>query len=514
VDTLTACRERNSHRAPVRRGQRGAVTLVLALLLSAAASSGAVAQDARCLLDADDAARKAIPPGAAEAEGVHGTVAARDEWTRLAREILAELVGIDTTHSTGSNTRAAEAIAGRFLDAGFPATDVEVLAPAPRKGNLVVRYRGTEQECEPLLLLAHLDVVEADAAAWDRDPFSFSDEDGYLYGRGVSDDKDEAAIHITNLLRLHAEGYRPRRDIVLALTSDEEGGSHNGVEWLLAEHPEKLRAAYVVSEGGAGVLVGGERLAHEVQATEKLYQSFELTVSGPGGHSSMPSSDNVLYLAGEMLLALRDLVFPVELNAVTRSFFERSLAITDGELRAAIEGLLAEPPEPASVAFLSGIPFYNASMRTTCAPTMIAGGHAENALPQRVVLTVNCRLLPTEDRDSVRARLSAALPDGVALEALPHKSVQPGISLQPEVLAVIEQVSRSVWPDVPTMPIMGPGGTDGRFLRERGIPVYGVNGIFIDVEDDRGHAKNERIRARSFDEGLEFLYRLTRALAE
>jgi len=489
--------------------------LALSLLLVATASPGAGAQDNRCLLDTEVAVRAGVATEtAAPAEGLPRAVVPPTKWQLRARELLAELIGIDTTHSTGSNTRAAEAIAEHFLAAGFPPEDVELLAPAPRKGNLVVRYRGKDDGCEPLLLLAHLDVVEADAAAWDRDPFTFSEEDGYLYGRGVSDDKDEAAIHIANLLRLHAEGYRPRRDIVLALTSDEEGGSHNGVAWLLTEHPEKLRAAWVLSEGGAGVLVGGERLANEVQATEKLYQSYEITVAGRGGHSSMPSRDNVLYRAGDTLVALREVVFPVMLNAVTRRFFERSREIADGELRTAINGLLAEPPDPEAIAFLSGIPFYNASMRTTCAPTMIAGGHAENALPQRVVLTVNCRLLPTDSREQVRERILAALPYGVELTALPNRSVAPGISLQPEVLSVIEEVSRSVWPDVPTMPIMGPGGTDGRFLRERGIPVYGVNGIFIDVEDDRGHARNERIRARSFDEGLEFLYRLTRALAQ
>lgn len=491
--------------------RRSGLRLARALLLAAAAP-GVAAQDVRCVLDADMALRDAVAPGPV-AEKSRGATALT-QWQTLARGVLAELVEINTTDSSGSNTRAAEAVAKRFLDAGFAREDVEVLAPAPRKGNLVVRYRGTRPDCEPLLLLAHLDVVEADAAAWDRDPFSFSEDAGYLYGRGVSDDKDEAAIHITNLLRLGAEGYKPRRDIVLALTSDEEGGNHNGVQWLLAEHPEKLRAAYALNEGGGGVLVGGERLANEVQAAEKIYQTFELTVTGRGGHSSMPSRDNVLYRAGAALVALQDVAFPVELNAVTRRFFEHSRSISEGKLREAIEGLLAEPPEPAAVAYLSGIPFYNASLRTTCTPTMITGGHAENALPQRVVITVNCRLLPTDSHERVQQRIAAVLPDGVELAALPTSATESGISLQPEVLAVIEQVSRSVWPGVPSMPIMGPGGTDARFLRERGIPVYGVNGIFIDVEDDRGHAKNERIRARSFYEGLEFLYRLTRALSQ
>ncbi|MEQ9463524.1 MAG: M20/M25/M40 family metallo-hydrolase [Haliea sp.] len=489
--------------------------IALSLLLVSVATSRAAAQDAHCALDTDMAVREAFAtPGGADAEDRSLPLATSEHWQQLARDIFAQLIEINTTHSIGDNTRAAEAIAKRFLDAGFAAEDVEVLVPAPRKGNLVVRYRGVNPECAPLLLLAHLDVVEVDAAAWEHDPFTLTEEQGYFYGRGVSDDKDSAALHIANLLRLSAEGYRPRRDIVLALTADEEGGTHNGVQWLLAEHPAKLRAAHVLSEGAGGVLVGGERLANEIQATEKMSQTFEITVTGAGGHSSMPSGDNVLHRAGQVLVALQDLDFPVELNRVTHQFFSRSRAITDGELHEAISGLLLDPPDPAAVAFLSGIPFYNASMRTVCSPTMITGGHAVNALPQRAVITVNCRLVPTDTRERVQERIAAVLPDSVDLTALQASMTVPGISLQPEVFAVMERVTEKVWPGVATMPIMGPGGTDGRLLRERGVPVYGTNGIFIDVEDDRAHAANERIRVRSFYEGLEFLYRLTRALAQ
>jgi acetylornithine deacetylase/succinyl-diaminopimelate desuccinylase-like protein len=486
----------------------------LALLLALAVVAGAEAQDPNCTLDREKALQEALASDASTRAHSDQRLTTPTRWETVARDVLRQLIEINTTHSVGSNTEAAEAIAKRFVDAGFPPEDVELLAPAPRKGNLVVRYRGTTPECAPLVLLAHLDVVEADAALWERDPFTFSEEDGYFYGRGVSDDKDEAAIHITNLLRLSAEGYRPRRDIVLALTADEEGGTHNGVQWLLQEHPGKLRAAYVLSEGGGGVLVDGKRLAHEVQTTEKMYQSFEVTVASQGGHSSMPSQDNVLYRAGEALVALRDLTFPVELNAVTRRFFERNRRFSVGDLGKAIDGLLAEPPDPAAVAFLSRIPFYNASMRTTCTPTMIAGGTAENALPERAVITVNCRLLPTDSRERVQQQVAATLPDGVELKALPTSAVRPGISFQPEILDVIEHVSEGVFPGVPVVPFMGPGGTDARFLRARGVPVYGVNGIFIDVEDDRAHAINERIRVRSVFDGLEFLYRLTRALSQ
>jgi acetylornithine deacetylase/succinyl-diaminopimelate desuccinylase-like protein len=249
-----------------------------------------------------------------------------------------------------------------------------------------------------------------------------------------------------------------------------------------------------------------------------MYLTLELTVSGKGGHSSMPHRSNALFTAGRVLYALDSVSFPPALNAVTRVFFEQSLSVTEGELREAIVGVLADPPDPNAVARLEEFPFYNASLRTTCAPTMIAGGSAENALPQRVTITVNCRLVPTDSRAEVIAVITEAIKAEVAEDVVidwrPRLDLSPSISLQPEVLATIDAVSRSIWPEVPTAPIMSPGGTDSRFLRDRGIPMYGVNGIFIDVEDDRGHARNERIRARSFYEGLEFLYRLTRALAQ
>lgn len=432
----------------------------------------------------------------------------------LARDILKELVEINTTDSVGDNTLAAKAMARRLLDAGYPKEDVEVLGPDSRKGNLVARLRGTDRELDPLLLLAHLDVVEADGNAWDRDPFTFFEEDGYFYGRGVSDDKDEAAIHIANLILMKRSGYRPRRDIVVALTADEEGGSHNGVQWLLATHPEKLRAEYALNEGGGGVIVGGQHVANEVQAAEKQYQTFQIETDSKGGHSSMPPKDNSIYAMIDAVENLRDHEFPVTLNAVTSEFFRRSRDLSTGPLRDAMEGILQDPPDPASIDYLAQIPFYNASMRTTCVPTMIQGGHAENALPQRVSLTVNCRFLPTETRDSLQKTLQSLVGDDVTIRWESSIDLPPKFTLEPDVLAVIERVSLSVWPDVPVIPMMGPGGTDGKFLRNVGIPVFGVNGIFIDVEDDRAHAKNERIRVRSFFEGQKFLYRLTLALSE
>ena len=432
----------------------------------------------------------------------------------LARDILKELTEINTTNSVGDNALAAQAMAKRLLDAGYPEEDVEVIGPTKRKGNLIARLRGSDRELKPLLLLAHLDVVEADVNAWDRDPFAFSEEDGYFYGRGVSDDKDEAAIHIANLIRMKRSGYKPRRDIIVALTADEEGGDHNGVQWLLATHPNKLQAEYAFNEGGGGVLVGGERVVNEVQAAEKQYQTFQVKTDSKGGHSSMPPRDNSIYAMIDAMENLRDYEFPVTLNVVTTEFFRRSREINTGQFGDAMQGILREPPDQASIDYLAQYPFYNASMRTTCVPTMIRGGHAENALPQRVSLTVNCRFLPTESRESLQETLQSLIGDEATISWEPSIDLPPKFTLDSDVLSVIERVSQSVWPDVPVIPIMGPGGTDGKFLRNIGIPVFGVNGIFIDVEDDRAHAKNERIRVRSFFEGQEFLYRLTLALSE
>lgn len=492
-------------------GRLSAKIFALALLVAISAASRA---DDECALDPSGVGVSRAESGSRQPDI---TIYREEQLTRTqaeARELLAELISIDTTHSNGDNARAAEAMAARFRAAGFAEEDLFLFEPAARKGNLVVRYRGANPVCKPLLLLAHLDVVEADPALWDTDPFNFVEKDGYFYGRGVSDMKDEAAIHIANLLRLRREGFTPRRDIVLALTADEEGGTHNGVQLLLQEHPDLLDAAFGLNEGGGGVLVDGEHFAQEVQLAEKLYLTLDLTMSSEGGHSSMPSKENALFTAGQVLRALQSLEFPTALNEVTRGFFEQSLAVTQGELRWAIAGVLQVPPDPSAVALMASYPFYNASLRTTCAPTMISGGTAENALPQRVKITVNCRLVPTDSRSQVVAAIADAVGQGVEIDWLPKSELSVPVSMQSTVLATIELVSRNVWPEVPTAPMMSPGGTDSRFLRAAGVPMYGVNGIFIDVEDDRGHARNERIRTQSFFEGLEFLYRLTKALAQ
>ena len=433
----------------------------------------------------------------------------------LARELLKELIEIDTTNSKGDNTAAAQAMADRLIAAGFPAEDVQVLGPVERKGNLVARYRGRESGRKPLLLLAHIDVVEADPADWTLDPFTFVEQDGYYYGRGTTDDKDEAAIYIANLVRMKEEGFQPDRDIIVALTADEEGGDHNGVDWLLRNHPELVDAEYALNEGGGGAMKEGRHIANAVQASEKVYQSFRLEVTNPGGHSSLPVKDNAIYHLADALLRVRNHDFPVSLNEVTRMFFERSAELEEGDMATAMRGILQSPPDPSAIAYLADTPYYNSRLRTTCVATRLDAGHAENALPQRARATVNCRVLPDESIDSVYSTLETVIGNSqVTITRVADATPSPSSPLTPDLLEAIEKITEEMWPGVPVLPTMSTGATDGLYLRNAGIPVYGVSGLFRDIDDIRSHGQNERIRIESYFEGQEFLYRLTKALSQ
>ena len=432
---------------------------------------------------------------------------------QLAKEILRELIEIDTTQ-TGSTTIAAEAMAARLKAAGFPAEDVQVLGPTADRGNLVARLHGRDNGRKPLLLLAHIDVVAADPADWSLDPFTFIEKDGFFYGRGATDDKDEAAIYVANLIRMRREGFQPDRDIIVALTADEEAGEQNGVKWLIANHPELIDAEYALNEGGGGSLRDGLHVSNNVQASEKVFQSFTLEVTNPGGHSSLPVKDNAIYRLADALIRIRAHDFPVALNEVTRAFFERSATIEDGELATAMRGVLQYPPDPSAVAFLSRAPYYNARLRTTCVATRLLAGHAENALPQRAQATVNCRMLPTDSPLVVLETLKTVINDDqVSVTPIKPAVPSPPSPLTPDVLGAIEAVTGDMWPGVPVIPSMSTGATDGLFLRNAGIPVYGVSGLFGEIGDNRAHGQDERILARSFFEGQEFLYRLTTRLA-
>lgn len=439
--------------------------------------------------------------------------AARTAAQQLARDVFEQLIEINTTESSGSATAAAQAMAARLKQAGFADSDIHVVGPDPRKQNLIVRMRGTGAR-RPLLLLAHLDVVEARREDWSFDPFEFLERDGYFYGRGTSDDKGMAAIWIANLIRYKQDGFTPDRDLIVALTADEEGGPLNGVDWLLAQHRALIDAEYCLNEGGGGQLKDGRHVVNEVQASEKVFQSFRLEVKNPGGHSSLPTRDNAIYHLSEGLSRLARYEFPVKLNEVTRAFFDRMARIETGQNAADMKAVTRTPSDADAVQRLSASPFYNALLRTTCVATRLDAGHADNALPQTARALVNCRMLPDERSEDVRATLSRVLADdkiAIAPDA-PAKPSSPS-PLRRDVMETIERLTQEIWPGVGVVPVMATGATDGLFLRNAGIPTYGVSGIFEDVDDVRAHGRDERVGVRAFYDGQEFLYRLVKALS-
>ena len=441
-----------------------------------------------------------------------------DEYMDLARGIFSELIEINTTNSErGNNTTAARALARRLLDAEFPQEDVQVLVPsdAPTKGNLVARYRGRDSSQKPILVLAHIDVVEALPEDWssDLDPFSFLERDGFYYGRGVTDNKDEAAIYTANFIRMRREGFVPDRDIIMALTADEEGGPRNGVAFLLQEHRELVDAAFALNEGGGGMMKDGVRLSNNVQAAEKKYQSFTFRATNPGGHSSLPVRKNAIYDLSVALLRVQDFDFPVMMHEVTEAFFSGLANIVGGEMGDAMRRIVSNPGDAAAAETLSKEPGYNSRMRTTCVATLLQGGHAPNALPQLAEATVNCRIFPTQDPEEVQVTLQRVA--GSEVEVIPQGQARPSppSPLTEEVLGPIERITEQMWPGVSVLPVMSTGATDGLYLRREGIPVYGVSGLFGDMDDVRAHGQDERISIQSFYEGQEFLYRLVKALA-
>ncbi len=376
-----------------------------------------------------------------------------------------------------------------------------------------MRYRGTGAR-KPILLLAHLDVVEAKREDWSFDPFKFLEQDGYYYGRGTSDDKAMAALFVANLIRFKQEGFKPDRDIIVALTADEEGGNFNGVDWLLKNHRGLLEADFGLNEGGGGAMRQGKKLFNTVQASEKVYQSFLLEVKGKGGHSSRPVKDNVIYTLADGLQRLAQFDFPVSLNEVTKLYFERGANFESGETAAAMKALAKNPAEAQAIAFLSHQAAYNATMRTTCVATKLEAGHAENALPQTARATVNCRILPTETADAIRQTLVKVLNDNrISITPIKEPKPSPPSPLRPDVISVIERVTNELWPGVPVVPTMSTGATDSLYLRKAGIPMYGTSGIFGDIDDSRAHGRDERIAVQSFFDGQEYLYRLVKAFA-
>jgi acetylornithine deacetylase/succinyl-diaminopimelate desuccinylase-like protein len=431
----------------------------------------------------------------------------------LARDIYKELIEINTADSVGNTTLAANAVAKRMLAAGFPEADIFQGGPRPDKGNVVVRYRGTGAR-KPMMLLAHLDVVQALKSDWssDLDPFKFTERDGYYYGRGTADDKAMASIFIANLIRFKKEGYVPDRDIILVLTADEEGGGSNGVRWLLQNHRDKIDAGFALNEGGGGSLRDGKPFINAVGAAEKVSANFTVTASNRGGHSSVPRDDNAIYDLAAALSKIGAHQFPVVLNPVTKAYFERTAKIETPEVGAAMRAVAANPNDLAAAAIVSRDPRYRSMLRTSCVATMLSGGHARNALPQTATANINCRMAPGHNPADVRAGLMKAIGDtAVTVSAAPQMSNATPSPLTADIMGPIEKVTREVFgPDVTVIPTMGTGATDSRMLRAAGIPGYGTSGLFGDPNDNRAHGKDERVMIKWYYEAQNYLYRLVK----
>lgn len=434
---------------------------------------------------------------------------------QLARDIYQQLVEINTTTATGNTLEAAQAMADRLKAAGFADADVRVLSPAPRKGNLVARLRGTGQR-RPILLLSHIDVVAAAASDWTAEPFKLIEKDGWFYGRGTGDNKYMASALVANLIRYKQEGLRPERDLILALETDEEILDRDamGIRWLLANHRDLIDAEFALNEGGGVGLLDGKPVTVNVQTSEKVSQSFQFEVRDPGGHSSVPRKDNAIYRLADGLARLARFDFPVQLNDTTREYFRRSADVVDPALATDMRAAIAVPPDPAAVARLSAAPRFNAQLRTTCVATMLGGGHATNALPQTARATVNCRILPGEPLDEVHKTLVRVVADEqIAITRTGGAVLSPPSPLNPQILRAIEKLAAEFWPGAPIVPTMSTGATDGSYLRNAGIPTYGHTGLAGDINDNRAHGKDERVLVKSYFDGLEYLYRLVKALS-
>jgi acetylornithine deacetylase/succinyl-diaminopimelate desuccinylase-like protein len=436
---------------------------------------------------------------------------------QLAFDIYKELVEIDTTTATGDTKRAADAMAARLKAAGFADTDIHIFSPAPHKGNLVARLHGNGAR-KPILLLAHLDVVPANREDWSVEPFRLTEKDGYFYARGSSDDKYMAAAFINNLIRYKNEGYKPDRDIIVALETDEEILDRDalGVQWLLKNHRDLIDAEFAFNEGGGVGLKDGKPIRNSVQTSEKISLSYRLDVRNKGGHSSVPSRDNAIYHLAEGLVRLSKFSFPLKLNDTTRAYFERTAQYESEETAADMRAVLSEKPDPAAMSFvrLAANPVYNAQLRTTCVATMLEGGHAVNALPQLASAKVNCRIMPGESVDEVKATLERVLADEqIVVTQLDRPVLSAPSALHEEIMGAIEKTSHEFWPDAVVLPTMSAGATDGSYLRNAGIPTYGHSGLANDVNDIRVHGKDERVPVKSFYDGEEYLYRLVKRLS-
>lgn len=435
------------------------------------------------------------------------------------RALYKELVETDTSYPDGSCTLAAQRVAARLKQAGFPDSDLQLIIPPdhPKDGNLVVVYPGKDSKAKAVLVLAHIDVVAAKREDWTRDPFSFIEEDGYFYARGSFDDKAQAAIWADNLIRYRQEGYKPRRTIKMALTCGEDSNAVNGAGWLTTHNRDLIDAGIALNEGAGGSLdEKGERVSHIVLAAEKSPVSFTFEVTNAGGHSSRPVPDNAIYHLARALDRVSAYEFPVQINDANRTYLSRMAGVTGGEVGQAMRAIIANPADAQADATLSRDPSLHAMLRTTCVATMLEGGHAENALPQRARATVNCRIFPGVPDSDVLAALTKAV-DNPKVSITSQGRRFPTAAAPPltaAVLGPVEKISAQMWPGVPVVPFLLAAATDATFLNAVGIPTFGISGIFLDPDQGHIHGLNERVRVKSVMEGREFLYRLVKAYAD
>ena len=447
-----------------------------------------------------------------------------DNSTRqLSHDIFKQLIEINSTDSVGSVTAASEAMQKRFLDAGFSQQDMFLGGPNDRKKNLVVRLHGMGKH-KPVLIIGHVDVVEARREDWTTDPFQFVEKDGFYYGRGTQDMKGDDAIAVTTLIRMKKDGFQPDRDIILALTADEEGGKSNGVDWLLKNHRDLVDAEFVLNPDGGGIRTDqGKPIMMSVDATEKVYADYQLLVTNHGGHSSLPIPDNAIYHLAEGLARLAHYQFPFELNNVTRAYYERMAQTTTGQRADAMKAILLTPPDQAAIKRLSEDAKDNSTLHTTCVATRLEAGHANNALPQRAQANVNCRILPGHSSEEIRQELVRVLADpkievryvnnsGEILEQGTDRKGYAPPPLRADVFEPLDKIVAAMWPGAPVIPSMATGASDGVYTNAAGMPTCAISGIAIEHNDTRAHGKDERVGVESFYKGVDFYYRFLKAV--
>jgi acetylornithine deacetylase/succinyl-diaminopimelate desuccinylase-like protein len=447
-------------------------------------------------------------------------------YDALAHDIFKQLIEIDTSDSTGNVTTAAAALEKRFLEAGFPAPDAKLLGPNDRKKNLIVRLHGSGVK-KPLLLIGHLDVVEARREDWSSDPYKLIEKDGFYYGRGTIDMKDGDAVMATTLIRLKQEGYRGGRDLIAAFTADEEGGCCNGVTWLLKNHRDLIDAEFVLNQDDWSVMAvhGVPRVARLI-ATEKLYSDYQLSVTNKGGHSSVPRSDNAIYQLARALTRVSHFQFPFELNSVNRAFFEQMAdGVAQGQEALDMRAILKDPPDARSIARLSRDPDNVAVTRTTCVATRLAGGHANNALPQRAEAVVNCRIFPGHSKEDIRQLLVKVIndpqvtvryvaDDGTVSDRGTDEQAVPPAPLRPDVMRALETLSATAWPKAKVIPFLDPGASDAKYTNAAGLPTYTFGGVAVDRDEVRAHGRDERVAVDEFIKWNRFFYRYVVALTQ